>query len=176
MIGPPSIISSAGMSGAYRYWLKRNWADGPCVIWVMLNPSTADGRDDDATIRKCIGFSQRWGFGQLKVVNLFGFRSTAPAGLTVAADPVGPDNDLHIQIAASEAQEIVVAWGGGVPKLAVERAQVVLGLLGDKEVRHLGLTASLQPKHPLMLAYATQRHDIEASQLRGVIRERFRRA
>ena len=43
--------------GIYRYALTRQWADGQCVGWLMFNPSTADASTNDATIRKCMGFS-----------------------------------------------------------------------------------------------------------------------
>jgi hypothetical protein len=48
--------------GTYRYELWRRWAEGPHVLFVMLNPSTADAVTDDATIRKCIGYAKRWGY------------------------------------------------------------------------------------------------------------------
>ena len=46
----------------YRYALWRKWADGPQVLFVMLNPSTADESVDDPTIRRCISFAKAWGF------------------------------------------------------------------------------------------------------------------
>ena len=57
----------------YRYALWRKWADGPQVLFVMLNPSTADESVDDPTIRRCISFAKAWGFGSLSVGNLFAF-------------------------------------------------------------------------------------------------------
>lgn len=60
-----AIIS---VCGKFRYVLEREWAlHGKTLTWCMLNPSTADALDDDPTIRKCIGFSKRWGFGSLVV-------------------------------------------------------------------------------------------------------------
>ena len=49
--------------GRYRWTLTRRWAPvrpvhTGTVCWVMLNPSTADGADDDPTIRRCVGYSQ----------------------------------------------------------------------------------------------------------------------
>lgn len=49
----------------YRYTLRRVWrsVDEPRVVtWVLLNPSTADEFASDPTIRRCMGFSQEWGF------------------------------------------------------------------------------------------------------------------
>ena len=64
-------------TGMYRYSLWREWyADSPPVAFIMLNPSTADDRKDDPTIRRSIGFAHAWGFGALEVVNLFAYRAT----------------------------------------------------------------------------------------------------
>ncbi len=81
---------------AYRYVLYKSASDTetPSVLWIMLNPSTADQNRDDPTVRKCQGFSRKWGFQAVTVVNLFAFRSTDPKGicLSVNSDPIGPDN------------------------------------------------------------------------------------
>jgi len=69
------MLGSAVFSrdGRYRYALRRVWDDGkPAVLFVGLNPSTADAHRDDATIRRCTRFARDWGFGQLLVGNLFG--------------------------------------------------------------------------------------------------------
>jgi hypothetical protein len=68
--------------GYYRYWLSREWDDSlPIVTFIMMNPSTADAFNDDATIRKCVGFAKAWGFGRIRVVNLFALRSREPLDL-----------------------------------------------------------------------------------------------
>lgn len=99
-------------AGRYRYSLRRRWdAAGARVAFVLLNPSTADGRRDDPTIRRCIGFAREWGFGGLEVVNLFACRSTHPGGLRSAQDPVGPENDRFLAAAWDRADRVIVAWG-----------------------------------------------------------------
>ena len=127
----------------YRYRLWRRW-DGarPVVAFVMLNPSTADARRDDPTIRRCIGFAKSWGFGGVEVVNLFAYRTTDPGELRRVADPVGADNDRHIQSAIARADLVVLAWG------ARARSRRLLSL---PQARCLGLTRAGQPRHPLYL-------------------------
>ena len=56
--------------------LGRRWCEGSLVAFVLLNPSTADEEGDDPTIRRCIGFAQRHGFGGLEAVNLYAYRAT----------------------------------------------------------------------------------------------------
>jgi len=43
----------------YRYVLSRIWDESkPMVVIVGLNPSTADEKDDDSTIKKCINLQR----------------------------------------------------------------------------------------------------------------------
>src|SRR3989449_11540410 len=97
--------------GTYRYALWRRWAAGPQVLFVMLNPSTADAQRDDPTIRRCIGFARRWGCGGIEVVNLFALRATDPRRLRYTRDPVGPENVAHLARAAGRASLVGAAWG-----------------------------------------------------------------
>ena len=56
----------------YRYALYRTWGrDKRRVLFVGLNPSTADESVDDPTIRRCKGFAADWGYGGLIMANLF---------------------------------------------------------------------------------------------------------
>ena len=138
--------------GRYRYRLWRDWANTGRVTFVMLNPSTADGTEDDPTIRKCIGFAQRLGCGGFDVVNLFGLRSRNPRALQLAADPVGPGNDDHLrQAGGRSSQPIIVAWGA-YGAYYPQRIAAVMGLL-SRAVRCLSVTKEGQPGHPLMLSY-----------------------
>ena len=144
----------------YRYILRRDIAPltgtGTC-LFVMLNPSTADERKDDATIRKVKGFCSRWDVGKLEVVNLFAVRSTDPSKLKGFSDPVGPLNDTHLLEAAAGADRIIAAWGGSGPlrqdTLVGARAQAVCQLLGARELLCLDTTNGGWPRHPLYMPY-----------------------
>lgn len=142
------VIRRAAFSrcGSYRYALWRRWdASRPDVLFVALNPSTADHRQDDPTIRRCMGFARDWGYGGLVVANLFAFRTPLPSALRQAAAPVGPRNDRWLERLAGEAALVVAAWGahGGMG----DRAARVAPRLGPCHC--LGLTAGGAPRHPL---------------------------
>lgn len=144
-----AILSDDGL---YRYWLERRWGDGAAVTFVMLNPSTADATQDDPTIRRCIGYAKAWGYNSLVVVNLYALRSTDPKGLWTADDPVGPDNNNWIQLAACGAYisnaPLVAAWGANAKP---NRVADVRSLSRMDRLSALGLTKAGQPKHPLYL-------------------------
>lgn len=71
----------------YRYTLWRIWNESePCVMFIGHNPSTADEKEDDPTIRRCINYSRDWGYGGLYMVNLFAYRATDPKDLIAATD------------------------------------------------------------------------------------------
>ena len=141
----------------YRYRLSRTWdTTGPVLAFVMLNPSTADAEVLDPTVRRCVGFARRWGFGSLEVVNLFAFRATDPRDLLRSAAPVGTANDRTILAAASVADRLVVAWGTRGTHLG--RATEVVGLLQAGPVRPLalGTTTHGHPRHPLYVRADTR--------------------
>jgi hypothetical protein len=136
--------------GRYRYTLHREWmlGEGIC-LFVMLNPSTADASEDDPTIRRCIGFAQRWGYRELTVANLFALRSTDPEQLVDHPDPVGPDNDQWVERLATAADLCMVAWGAH-PE-AEKRAAAALERIRAcaMEPHCLGITQEGHPRHPL---------------------------
>ena len=94
-------------------WLTRRWSGGQkAVLFIGLNPSRADQREDDATIRKCVGFARRWGANGVVMVNLCAWRDCNPKVLGRVDDPMGPKNGWQIvrQLIA-EANIVVAAWG-----------------------------------------------------------------
>lgn len=64
----------------------------------MLNPSTADETKDDPTIRRCIDFARRLGYGGLYAVNLYAWRARGPWELGKAPHEsrIGPENNSFI--------------------------------------------------------------------------------
>lgn len=149
----------------YRYALVRRFdlTRSDALVWLMLNPSTADASRNDPTIRKCISFASRLGFGAIIVVNLYAFRTPQPSELKRArergVDVVGPDNDMHITSAVG-GRSVIAAWGASPIPMIEERIAKVRELCSlALSVDCLGLSESppRQPRHPLMLTYERSR-------------------
>lgn len=135
----------------YRYSLTRIWdASGPIIAWVGLNPSTADHRIDDPTIRREMAFSRRWGYGGMIKVNMFGLRSANPHALTMVDDPIGPLNEATLW-GETHGLVVIAAWGGSAPLDHHERIMTLAWRLRDERSTHvLGFTkGGLFPRHPL---------------------------
>jgi hypothetical protein len=156
----------------YRYRLTREigpWQRIAC--FVMLNPSTADHRIDDNTIRRCMRFAERWSCGELLVANLFAFRATDPFELSVAADPVGPKNVDYLLGAACRAHEsggpVVAAWGthGALRDQDRRVMRLLMGL--SIPLRCLGTTVEGYPRHPLYLAKETALEPYQGRPFKG---------
>jgi hypothetical protein len=150
---PHPTSDAGGAVSAYRYTLTRNWGDGGRLLWVMLNPSTADETQDDPTIRRCVGFSKAGGYGCLMVVNLFAARATNPADLAAIADPVGIDNDAVILDAIRQSTAIVFAWGAHNTKGRAFKVATMCRREG-REPLCLGKTKDGHPRHPLYVPAA----------------------
>jgi hypothetical protein len=143
--------SGAHIEGSYRYRLWRTVnpdARPRRLLFLMLNPSTADADLDDPTLRRCIGFASLWGYRSLEVCNLFAYRATDPDMLVRVADPVGPHNDVHILAAAARAESIIAAWGTR-GALGERASHIVAAITRQRPLLCLGLTKGGTPRHPL---------------------------
>ena len=142
----------------YRYALWREWDLGKMYCtFIGLNPSTADETVDDPTVRRCIGFARDWGYGGLRMLNLFAFRATDPKAMKAAVDPVGPGNDQALLRYLSDPinRLTVAAWGEhGVHR---SRAwEVRYKLLPGFPMKALGINSGGAPKHPLYVSANTE--------------------
>jgi hypothetical protein len=148
--GTQTFGATFSRCGKYRYTLRRAWDDGPFVAFVGLNPSTADAKADDPTIRRCIRYAKDWGFGGLVMINLFAYRATNPDDLPTDGTATGPGNDQVLAAVCEQASLVIECWGAH--KLARRRAQehgVTYALGSDSCV--LGRTKDGYPRHPLYL-------------------------
>ncbi|WP_439118877.1 DUF1643 domain-containing protein [Marivita sp.] len=138
----------------YRYALSRTWGtDQPALLFVMLNPSTADEHRNDPTVARCETRARSMGFGGVMIANLFAFRATRPDDLKRADHPVGSANDGILEHWSASAGMTIAAWGvhGGHESRAYDVASRLRG-----QVHHLGLTKDGHPRHPLYVSFKTQ--------------------
>jgi hypothetical protein len=156
----------AGASKEHRLWLLRDWSmehldSGAYVLWIGMNPSTADHLTDDLTVRKDQVFTERHGLSRMFKVNVSSYRSTDPAGLNARGVVIShPDNLITIRSLA-EGASLIVAATGRVPDLLVPHAQNLFRAM-KKDARKmvcLGLTLDGWPKHSSRLAYSTPFQD-----------------
>ena len=146
--------------GTYRYTLTRKISDSSWwgtrkILFIMLNPSSADATKNDPTIRRCISFAEQQKCSNLTVVNLFALRATDPKELIKHSDPVGPLNDTRIaEIVANHdpIHDIIVAAWGSHP-FAKERVVEVIDRFGP--FLCLGKTKDGSPRHPLYVKNGT---------------------
>ncbi|WDE09295.1 DUF1643 domain-containing protein [Thalassomonas viridans] len=134
----------------YRYQLGREWSGGgKTCVFIGLNPSKADETRDDPTIRRCIRYAREWGYDRLVMVNLFAYRSTKPAWLARADNPVGEENNKYLLKVCRSADLLIAAWGnhGALHR----RDQAVKQLLSEFVIKCLKLTKLGHPAHPLFL-------------------------
>ena len=164
------------------------------LAFIMLNPSTADEKENDPTIRRCIGFAKQWKYDVLHIYNLFTLVSTDPKELerykgcyvsdetTLESDEtilehrsrvLDSYNDAHMASSFEKCQmDVVCAWGDwGAHRDLNFRVRKVYRLLyeayGVTRIWHLGdLTAKGQPRHPLYLPKDVERRDYEYDDLR----------
>jgi hypothetical protein len=145
-------------------------------VFIGLNPSRADDRRDDPTLRRLMAFAAGWGYGGLEVLNLFARVSPSPAALWLQDDPVGKENQewllrrlrtwqqtARTTVVGAPASLIWLGWGNGGRRLGQDRR--VLALLAPQSSRLvcLGLTASGAPRHPLYQPAASSLQPFGAS-------------
>lgn len=152
----------------YRYSLTRvikEHPNGPTVVLIGVNPSTADENNDDATIRKEMGFGKRLGWGRIIKVNLFPLRATDVREL--AGRGIPPNVWLHNIGAQSEAfriADLIIPCWGSRTKIPLPKSEIGaiifatwerFSVCDESKVKCFGVTKSGDPRHPLMLAYNT---------------------
>ena len=136
----------------YRYKLTRTWDEKKGrVLFIMLNPSTANHIENDLTTIRCINFAEKWGYGGIMIGNIYPFRAKRPKDLKKWLSEghdydfwkSGDDNRNYVEEMAKGADLIVCAWGcnhPGIPEWVDE--------LGDLFYLEL-CKDNITPKHPL---------------------------
>lgn len=146
----------------WRYRLERDLGrDGPTAAILGVNPSLAGAEKNDQTIRKDIGFGERHGWGRFIKGNKFAHVAQEVKDLRSinTASAIGPDNDAHLEQIMRDADIHIVAWGplAKLPPHMRSRWKQVVAIADKVGCKLMCFTTAQdgQPRHTLMLAYAT---------------------
>ena len=136
----------------YRYLLGCTWDKSlETVTFILLNPSVADNEICDPTLNRCVNFSKSWGYGGMKIVNIFALISTNPQGLSNHPNPVGEENNDYILKAINDSNRVILGWGEKYGSIN-NRDQMVKTLLVDYKLDCIKKTKNgKHPRHPLYL-------------------------
>ena len=141
------MISKAEFSldGHNRYSLSRIWENKlPKVLFIMLNPSIANSKKNDPTIRKIISYSKSWGFGGVYVGNIYSNISPYPKDIRLIKFHREKKNIESIKKMKEKTELSVFAWGNN------EKAPNWLKAI-IKTPYYIELSKNGIPKHPLYL-------------------------
>lgn len=142
----------------YRYSLTREWDESKGkVVFIMLNPSLADDKDDDRTTLKSIKFANKFGYGSLEIVNLFAYITPNYRELKNLdrMEAIGNKNQNYLIRALNSADKIIAAWGEN--GTIHQRHKEIDRFIDGYDIDCLGtLTKQGHPRHPLFLSYEVE--------------------
>jgi hypothetical protein len=137
----------------YRYALWRTWDDTkPKVMFVGLNPSTADETNNDNTVNACVRHATNWGYGGFVIGNLFAFCDTDQKFIWQVPNPIGPENDAWLKRLAKQSDKIIAAWSNDGWR--DKRGEIVCKMF--PEIYCLRRNKSGEPHHPLYIKTPSQ--------------------
>ena len=127
-----------------RYSLKREWDKSKNkILYIMLNPSLADDKNDDPTIRRLINFTKKFNYGGFLVGNIFTTITPNPKELDKSKGMSDKNFEELIKL-INKVDQIVYAWGN-----SVEEPQHLKELILSPKC--FGKNLNGTPKHPLYL-------------------------
>ena len=140
----------------YRYELERVWDDSkPVLVVCMLNPSRADAKVNDPTVLALTHFATLWGYGGIRIVNLYAFRASQPKEMFNQPEGMrsGPDNWMHLQaaieFAKTQGERLLVAWGRGGDVDGLDKWFANRAVSQGVTLLCLDRTKDGHPKHPM---------------------------
>ena len=127
-----------------RYSLKREWDKSKNkILYIMLNPSLADDKNDDPTIRRLINFTKKFNYGGFSVGNIFTKITPNPKEIDKSKGMSDKNFEKLLNL-INKVDQIVYAWGN-----SVEEPQLLKELILSPKC--FGKNLNGTPKHPLYL-------------------------
>jgi len=132
-----------------RYSLNREWDKSKNkILYIMLNPSLADDKNDDPTIRRLINFTKKFNYGGFLVGNIFTTITPNPKELDKSKGMSDKNFEELIKL-INKVDQIVYAWGS-----SIEEPQLLKKLVLNPKC--FGKNLNGTPKHPLYLPSQTK--------------------
>jgi hypothetical protein len=174
-VDPNSVIAEFSDDRRFRYLLEMKYLNSlydtgrsKRAVVIMKNPSAADSKAADTTIRKVetyIYYNLK-DVQYLSILNIFALRATDASDLNLVFESsgekavVGPANDAAIRNISAGADYVVVAWGNrsGINEALYEnrigKVKRLLAEAGQRRVyRVSGEKENVQPLHGMMWGY-----------------------
>ena len=127
-----------------RYSLKREWDKSKNkILYIMLNPSKADDKKDDPTIRRLVNFTKKFNYGGFLVGNIFTTITPNPKEIDKSKGISGRNLEELLKL-INTVDQIVYAWGN-----TIEEPQLLKELVLSPKC--FGKNFNGTPKHPLYL-------------------------
>ena len=127
-----------------RYSLKREWDSSKgLLLYIMLNPSMADDKNDDPTIRRLINFTKKFNYGGFLVGNIFTKITPNPKEVDKSRGMTNKNFNELLKL-INKVDEVVYAWGN-----LTDEPKELKYLV--KSPKCFGKNFNGTPKHPLYL-------------------------
>lgn len=164
---PPGVTGAAlfdGPDACYRLELRRVFSEeaaklgttAPFALWIGLNPSVADGDQDDPTIAIECAATRALGLDRYLKMNLSPYRATDPGRLRYAVHDLCPAGHVERLLWRAMTAARVVMACGVPPGPLTGYDDEVFRLLewAGVELWCLGTTKEGFPRHPLYMGAA----------------------
>lgn len=152
-------IYKTSSENKYRYALGT--LSDKILFVIGLNPSTADDKVADPTIKKVMGFAEQNGYNSFVMLNLYPERTPYPDDLPLEADNVQLEKNVQIiseLIKSQNEADVLLAWGNNIYRrnYLLQSINLIYKSLSSHEINWLrigDLTKCGQPRHPLYISY-----------------------
>lgn len=132
----------------YRFALWRIWdRTKPLVMFIGLNPSTANETDNDPTIRSVGRIAKANGYGGFYMMNCFPYVSTDPQMMAIVPHDKDAENDKWLISISKLCHVVVFAWGNFDIVKTLGKDEQLNFLFPNAKALHINKNGS--PKHPL---------------------------
>ncbi|CAN5233794.1 DUF1643 domain-containing protein [soil metagenome] len=154
----PGVRGDATFSadGRYRQLMRRWLGDGfpkRYILFIGMNPSTADALVNDPTCAREWTFAQREGFDAMIKANVGDYRATDPKMLLAPGVEASSTANLPAIRAAAVGADRVVLCHGKLNKALVPAGRALVEALRNDGIAlwSFGVNGDGSPKHPLYL-------------------------